>query len=81
MLRLSSLFKQSLYSFSGDLMTNENFFDLRCISLLSHLSYFPLLSYINSTPGLITESQLLCLELIDFFILMSGGLLFHNLSK
>jgi hypothetical protein len=34
MLRLSSLFKASLYSFSGDLMTNENFFDLRCISLL-----------------------------------------------
>ena len=34
MLRLSSLFKQSLYSFLGDLMINKNFYDLRCISLL-----------------------------------------------
>jgi hypothetical protein len=34
MLRLSSLFKQSLYSFSRDLMINENFFDLRCVSFL-----------------------------------------------
>ena len=33
MLRLSSLFKQSLYSFSRDLM-NENFYDLRCVSLI-----------------------------------------------
>jgi hypothetical protein len=33
MLRLSSLFKQSLYSFSRDLMINENFYDLRCVSL------------------------------------------------
>ena len=34
MLRLSSLFKQSLYSFSRDLMINENFYDLRCVTLL-----------------------------------------------
>ena len=34
MLRLSSLYKQSLYSFSKDLMINENFYDLRCVSLL-----------------------------------------------
>ena len=34
MLRLSSLYKQSLYSFSRDLMINENFYDLRCISFL-----------------------------------------------
>ena len=34
MLRLSSLYKQSLYSFSKDLMINENFHDLRCVSLL-----------------------------------------------
>jgi hypothetical protein len=33
MLRLSSLFKQSLYSFSKDLMINKNFYDLRCVSL------------------------------------------------
>ena len=34
MLRLSSLFKQSLHSFSRDLMINENFYNLRCVSLL-----------------------------------------------
>ena len=34
MLRLSSLFKQTLYSFSRKWMINENFFDLRCTSLL-----------------------------------------------
>ena len=34
MLKLSSLFKQSLYSFSRDLMINANFYDLRCVSLL-----------------------------------------------
>jgi hypothetical protein len=34
MLRLSSLFKQSLYSFSKDLMINKNFYDLRCVSFL-----------------------------------------------
>ena len=34
MLRLSSLYKQSLYSFSKDLMINKNFYDLRCVSLL-----------------------------------------------
>ena len=34
MLRLRSLFKQSLYSFSRDLMINEIFYDLRCVSLL-----------------------------------------------
>jgi hypothetical protein len=34
MLRLSSLFKQSLYSFSRNLMINENFYDLRCVSFL-----------------------------------------------
>jgi hypothetical protein len=34
MLRLSSLFKQSLYSFLRDLMINENFYDLRCVFLL-----------------------------------------------
>jgi hypothetical protein len=33
-LRLSSLFKQSLYSFSRDLMINENFYDLRRVSFL-----------------------------------------------
>jgi hypothetical protein len=34
MLRLSSLFKQNLYSFSRDLIINEYFFDLRCVSFL-----------------------------------------------
>jgi hypothetical protein len=34
MLRLGSLFKQSLYSFSRDLIINENFYDLKCVSLL-----------------------------------------------
>ena len=34
MLRLSSLFKQSLYSFSRDLIINENLYDLRCVSFL-----------------------------------------------
>jgi hypothetical protein len=34
MLRLSGLFKQSLYSFSRDLMITENFYDLKCVSLL-----------------------------------------------
>jgi hypothetical protein len=34
MLRLSSLFKQRLYSFSRNLMINENFYDLRCVSFL-----------------------------------------------
>jgi hypothetical protein len=34
MLRLSSLFKQNLYSFSRDLMINKNFYDLRCVSFL-----------------------------------------------
>jgi hypothetical protein len=34
MLRLNSLFKQSLYSFLRDLMINENFYNLRCVSLL-----------------------------------------------
>ena len=34
MLRFSSLFKQSLYSFSSDLMINKNFYDLRCVSFL-----------------------------------------------
>ena len=40
MLRLSSLFKQSLYSFSRDLIINENFYDLKCVSLL-HLVVMP----------------------------------------
>ena len=35
MLRLSSLFKQSLYLFSRDLIINENFYDLKCVSLSS----------------------------------------------
>jgi hypothetical protein len=34
MFRFSSLFKQSLYSFSKDLMINKNFYDLRCVSFL-----------------------------------------------
>jgi hypothetical protein len=34
MLSLSSLYKQNLYSFSMDLMINENFYDLRCVSFL-----------------------------------------------
>ncbi len=33
MLRLSNLYKQSLHSFLRNLMVNENFFDLRCVSL------------------------------------------------
>ena len=40
MLRLSSLYKQSLYSFSRDLMINKKIYDLRCVSLL-HLVVMP----------------------------------------
>jgi hypothetical protein len=46
MLRLSGLFKQSLYSFSRDLMINENFYDLKCVSLLR-------LVVISDTPKMV----------------------------
>ena len=56
MLGLSSLFKQSLYSFSRNLIINENFYDLRCISFF-HLVVMPDTSMVVMPRVLQTDSR------------------------